>query len=272
MLATRVMEQYFKHALGYYISARYAAVSSFSPVFGLLAHYAIEMFLKGRLSISRTEKELRDISHNLDDAWAAFKAEYPAEDLTRFDAVIAEIDRFWRIRYPERLVQEGMECSVDYSGIAGGHRPVSLYRDSSVPEVPSYHLSLHDLDELVRTFFDLSSLNPGFFLAGLREHGLTYLYLNNAFFRPGNSNSGSPGGVAQQRPTEETAAERGARLVREAEAGQEQLAVGWAKAMEQLGVHGPSIGALKLQEMMAAEGFRPEDNLLSRDIIGMREE
>ena len=76
----------------------------------------------------------------------------------------------------------------------------------------------------------------------------------------------------QGRAAEEAAAERGARLVREAKAGQAQLAAGWTKAMEEMGIRGEPIGAEKLREMIAACGIRPEDNEFSRGIIEMREE
>jgi hypothetical protein len=46
----------------------------------------------------------------------------------------------------------------------------------------------------------------------------------------------------------------------------------WAWAMEQMGIHGKPMGAEKLQEMMLAHGVKPEDNILSRGIIEMREE
>jgi hypothetical protein len=192
MTTTRITQKYFEHGLGYYISARHAAVAGFNPVCGLLAHYAVEMFLKGRLSVGRTEKELKDISHNLNTAWAAFKSEFPAEDLARFDASIADIDRFWHIRYPERLVAEGMIGSVDWSGVAGDHRPVPARLDPSSPGTPRYHLSLHDLDALVRKLFDLCSMNPAFFVAGLSDQALASLYLNNVFFAPDNIDAARP--------------------------------------------------------------------------------
>jgi hypothetical protein len=44
------------------------------------------------------------------------------------------------------------------------------------------------------------------------------------------------------------------------------------KAFAEMGVRGEAIGAEKVQEMMAACGVRPEDNILSREIIDMREE
>jgi hypothetical protein len=70
----------------------------------------------------------------------------------------------------------------------------------------------------------------------------------------------------------QTAAERGARLLREAALNQERLAAGWAAAMREMGITGKPVGAEKLQEMMIAEGVNPEDNQFSRGIIEMREE
>ncbi len=71
---------------------------------------------------------------------------------------------------------------------------------------------------------------------------------------------------------QETPAERGARLLREAEANQEALSAAWAKALDAMGIRGEPIGAEKVQQMIAAEGFKPEDNEFSRGIIEMREE
>jgi hypothetical protein len=58
------------------------------------------------------------------------------------------------------------------------------------------------------------------------------------------------------------------------EAAESQAAVdaAWARVKEQLGIQGEPIGAEKLQAMMLAEGIKPEENILSRGIIEMREE
>ena len=44
------------------------------------------------------------------------------------------------------------------------------------------------------------------------------------------------------------------------------------KVFEAMGIHGEPIGAEKVQEMIAACGVKPEDNIFSRGIIEMREE
>jgi len=73
-------------------------------------------------------------------------------------------------------------------------------------------------------------------------------------------------------PTEETPAEAGARMLREAEESQADFAAGWARAMEEMGIRGEPIGAEALQARMIASGIKPEDNAFSRGIIEMREE
>ena len=63
-----------------------------------------------------------------------------------------------------------------------------------------------------------------------------------------------------------------ARLSREMEPGRNDLAEGWAKFMQKLGITNAPIGAEKLQELMLASGIKPEANALSRAISEMREE
>jgi hypothetical protein len=60
-------------------------------------------------------------------------------------------------------------------------------------------------------------------------------------------------------------------LVEDAQA-QAEAAAAWERVKEQMGIHGEPIGAEKLQEIMLAEGIKPEENILSRGIIEMREE
>lgn len=61
-------------------------------------------------------------------------------------------------------------------------------------------------------------------------------------------------------------------MLRQAEAGQEELATGWARFMKQAGIQGEPMGAEKLQELMLAEGVNPESNELSKGLIETREE
>ena len=58
----------------------------------------------------------------------------------------------------------------------------------------------------------------------------------------------------------------------EATRAQAEEAAAWERVKEQMGIHGEPIGAEKLQQRMLASGIKPEENLLSRGIIEMREE
>ncbi len=58
----------------------------------------------------------------------------------------------------------------------------------------------------------------------------------------------------------------------EPEQAHAEVLVAWERVKEQLGIHGEPIGAEKLQARMLASGIKPEDNILSRGIIEMREE
>ena len=78
--------------------------------------------------------------------------------------------------------------------------------------------------------------------------------------------------LVEKKPREETPAERGARLLREAKASQAAISAAVAKAFEQMGITGEPVGVEKLREMMIASGIKPEDNVFSRGIIEMREE
>lgn len=78
--------------------------------------------------------------------------------------------------------------------------------------------------------------------------------------------------LLEKPPADETPAERGARLLREAKVSQAAISAAVAKAFEEMGITGEPIGAEKVQEMMLACGIKPEDNEFSRGIIEMREE
>ncbi len=70
----------------------------------------------------------------------------------------------------------------------------------------------------------------------------------------------------------QTAAERGAILLRESKLHQAEISAAAAAALAEMGISGEPVGAQKLREMMLADGINPEDNEFSRGIIEMREE
>ena len=74
------------------------------------------------------------------------------------------------------------------------------------------------------------------------------------------------------KPSTETPAERGARLLCEAQASQVAINAAVAKAFEKMGITDEPVSTEKLRAMMAECGVKAGDNAFSSAIIAMREE
>ena len=72
-----------------------------------------------------------------------------------------------------------------------------------------------------------------------------------------------------QQPTQEP---RGERLIREAAESHAAVVANSGSFLDSLGIRGEPIGAQALREKLIAEGFPPDGNELSQEIIAMREE
>jgi hypothetical protein len=77
---------FFQNACQYYVAGRYAAFAALNPVAGNLLHHAIEHFLKGGLSKTKSLAELKRLGHSLPKIWAAFKTQVN-------DPVLADMNR-----------------------------------------------------------------------------------------------------------------------------------------------------------------------------------
>ena len=78
--------------------------------------------------------------------------------------------------------------------------------------------------------------------------------------------------LLERRPPDGTAPDFGSQMIRDARATQSAIDEATAKAFAEMGITAEPVGVEKLREMMRACGVRPEENLLSREIIAMREE
>src|SRR5262249_52873380 len=118
-------EYFVKIALEYYVNGRAAGLAGCLFTTGNLFHHAVEMILKGKLSQTVPLRDLSDrkkFHHSLAKCWEAFKALFPTENLAEFDPMIAELDKFENIRYPEKLythgaarnlsLESGVDCNV----------------------------------------------------------------------------------------------------------------------------------------------------------------
>jgi len=162
--------QFGKLGTHYYVAGRFASFGALVPVAGNFLHHAVEMFLKAGLSRRYSIEELKTLRHDLPKIWGQFKAHVARRDVANFDQVINELHRFERIRYPDRVVKEGME--VLFSPLQGGQSSGSL-------TLPKYNLILEDLDHLVSVILEESSMNPAAYFGILNESSMEALRREN---------------------------------------------------------------------------------------------
>mgnify|MGYP001603489623 CR=1 FL=1 len=173
-MAVDLRELYFGAATQYYIVGRYAVFSGLNPVAGNLLHHAVEMALKGHLASKLSATDLKnDYKHSLCKLWRTFKKSLPTAVLSKHDAVIAQLDQFETIRYPEHIVKHGMCVLQDVT------QRRSQSKTKLPQPVPRYDLCLKDVDTLLEAIFASSSVNTKFFVMGLNTIARKYLVENN---------------------------------------------------------------------------------------------
>jgi hypothetical protein len=153
------IDAFFKTGCQYYVAGRFAAFAWFHPVVGNLFHHAIEMYLKGALSKTKSLSDLRKLSHDLPGIWAAFKVQAHDAALDRFDATIAGLHDYEELRYPDSVIAKGMESTIDIIRS-------SLSTDATIggSSIPPYRVCVQEIDELVDVIFTAASRNPKAYL------------------------------------------------------------------------------------------------------------
>jgi hypothetical protein len=157
----------------YYISGRLTARAWQLPVHGNLLHHAVERFLKAALVGAATPEEMKNKwGHHLPTIWTKFKARYKDPALNRFDATIAALHKFEAIRYPEKLVTEGM-----FGAITWAPRPATKAAGPG-PHPPRYEVIINEVDDLMLEIFQRAQINPQYFgnqlMASEAREALTY--------------------------------------------------------------------------------------------------
>jgi hypothetical protein len=137
----------------YYAAARGAAWAGFLPVSGNLYHHSLEMFLKAGLSQQYCLEELKHrFGHRLIDLWSEFKARFPSATLSRFDTAVAEIEAFEDVRYPEEILKNGAEMTIEWGTTSA--------RSCNPSSVPKYTLNVPEIDRLLAEIFRASLQLP----------------------------------------------------------------------------------------------------------------
>lgn len=173
---------FFQLGTQYYVTGRYAFFAYSNPVAGNLLHHAVEMFLKGELSETIPLERLKNyLRHNLLKIWDEIKKVAPT--LTAFDEVVAKLQKFEDIRYPDKILSDGMSSYIGITFLDGS----SLTVDHSTgmwPEKPQYKLQLEEIDQLVAAIFEIAHCSLSEYLPRFAEAEKSFVYQENRYFRP----------------------------------------------------------------------------------------
>jgi hypothetical protein len=169
-------ESFFNAALEYYVNGRAAAICGCLFTTGNLLHHAVEMMLKAELTHTVSLRDLADrkkFHHSLQKCWDAFKPLFPTEDLSEFDQMIQDLDRFEEIRYPDKLLAKGARIGFSFSR---GRFIESIKTDHPVPE---FQTGIGDVDAFFARAIQLCHMNPKTYFSFLTEHGREMLTKEN---------------------------------------------------------------------------------------------
>jgi len=137
---------------------------------GVLFHHALELYLKGLLcaNVAETERK-KGLGHDLRRLWTRYKGLAGDADLTRFDATLAEVNRFEQVRYPDRVVEHGIRTAITFSR--------GEFYDQSTPRrsEPLYVVTVDEIDALAAELWKNSKLNPSAFTMRYKPATLSYL-------------------------------------------------------------------------------------------------
>jgi hypothetical protein len=168
--------EFFRSATHYFIAGRFSVISRLFPVGGNLLHHAVEMYLKGALSLHLSNNDLLKLGHNLKKLWSEFKTIFCDPNLAQFDVTVNQLHRFERLRYPDTVLQEGMEGQ--FALFRG-----DLVQSSNITNsmLFNYNLVLEDIDHLVKVIFEQAHVNPGFYLGVIGDQAKHFLSLHNTY-------------------------------------------------------------------------------------------
>jgi hypothetical protein len=157
-----------KLAMDYYVVGRMAAMAHLMPVHGNLLHHAVELFLKTALvgTIPVEQMKKTPYSHDLRELWRAFKLRHTNPAFGRFDDTVDALHRFEYIRYPDKIVDQGILTTIQWTrstfatvtGTGSGSRPL-----------PVYDFVIEEVDHLIVEILQSASLNPKLLSAGVQH-------------------------------------------------------------------------------------------------------
>lgn len=146
------IRHYFKDSgLHYYVAGRFSFLAGQQqPVCAILLHHAVEMFLKGALCQTMELKQVGKPKHRLRKLWTWFKRAFADQELSSHDRALLDLDPFYKLRYPDSPVKDGMDIAFSPGSRADGEMASSPSRGSL------YSIYLADIDALVAGILEAS--------------------------------------------------------------------------------------------------------------------
>lgn len=172
-------KQYFQYGIDYYIASRYSVFSS-SWVVGNLFHHALEMLLKGFLSIKYDKKIFKSFNkkgHSITDAWKLFKQEVKDQTANQFDDIVIALDEFEDLRYPEKIIDSGAIIIIDPLDESNftKNSQVHYHNKLSGRSEKIYRFNLASIDSLVTFILKKAEINPNSFINIFNKDQMIYL-------------------------------------------------------------------------------------------------
>ena len=161
-MSTNWSEQCLTFGFQYYVAGRSAALVRLVPVSGNLLHHAVEMILKGVLSVHYSPEQLRVDGYSLPKLWDKFRQRHEMGQTSDHGKLITELQAFEDIRYPDKIILNGASMSVGFGDTARTERS-----DALGGVEPEYAVDVCKVDCLIATIFRRSSFKLDFFLAKL---------------------------------------------------------------------------------------------------------
>jgi len=138
----------FEYGMEYYAAGRSAFFAQLSIIAANTFHHAIEFFLKALLYRHTAER-----GHNLEVLWRAFRTHASDPQLSEFDGVIVELNKFENIRYPDNAAKY-------YGSMAILLSPTRASRGTAEGAGEIFQLCLEDVDRLVMVIFTAARRYP----------------------------------------------------------------------------------------------------------------
>src|SRR5438552_2146024 len=142
-------DDYARLAAQHYVTGRFAALAQFVPLCATMMHHAVELQLKcglikaGAIPTKDADQYLKKTySHRLGRLWTNFKGCHPADDLSPFDELVNQLDRWENIRYPK----QGIAMSVQVTGSTSA----TTATGAAMKGVSTYTLNVEQLDLLMQ--------------------------------------------------------------------------------------------------------------------------